>query len=51
MFDLETIRMALDTGLGAVALLYAHRVARLLDKHDTRISRLERRPKPKGKTR
>lgn len=43
MYDLDTIRMAADIGLGGVALLYVHRISRLLEKHDARITKLERR--------
>lgn len=41
--DLDTVKTAIDTGLGAVALLYAHRVGRLLEKQDVRLTVLEKR--------
>jgi hypothetical protein len=41
--DLDTIKTAIDTGLGAIALLYAHRVGRVLEKQDARITALESR--------
>lgn len=43
MIDIDAIKTAVDVGLGAIALLYAHRVGRLLEKQDVRITKLERR--------
>lgn len=50
--DLDTIKTAIDTGLGAIALLYVHRVGRVLEKQDARITALEtsiRRRTKKGR--
>lgn len=45
MFELslDTIRAALDVGLGAVALMYVHRLGKVLDNHETRLVRLEKK--------
>lgn len=43
MPDLDTIKTAVDVGLGAIALMYVHRLGKLLDTHEKRISTLERR--------
>jgi hypothetical protein len=52
--DLETIRTAIDTGLGAIALLYAHRIGALLKTLTERIAKLEAKvskPRPRSKPR
>lgn len=41
MFDLDFIKTALDVGLGAVALMYVHRLGKLLDTHSQRLTALE----------
>lgn len=41
--DIDTIRTALDIGLGAVALFYVNRLQKLLETHEARISALEKR--------
>jgi len=41
--DIDSIKTVLDIGLGTVALIYVHKLQRLLDNHDTRISRVEKK--------
>lgn len=41
--DTETIKTAIDSGLGAIALMYVHRVGQVLEKHEKRLVKLERR--------
>lgn len=50
--DADTLKTVVDTGVGGVALLYAYRIGKLLEKHDTRLLKLEkRRAGPRSKAR
>lgn len=44
MLDLDAIKTIVDTGCGAVALAYVHKLSKLLEKHETRITSLEKSP-------
>lgn len=49
--DLDTIKTAIDAGIGVVAFLYAHRMGKLLTLLEGRVAKLEARKSTRKRAR